>query len=243
MTERNWRLLVSGGASGAENMALDEAILDACSAGEAPPTLRIYHFDPPCLTLGRFQQPGRDADPEACAARGIEIAVRPTGGRAVLHAGDLVYAVIAPEDDPMVSGGIIESYRRISAALIAGLSRLGLPQLGAAPRKEPLPRNGACFDLPAAYELTLDGRKLTGSAQVRRGHAVLQHGSILIDDEALRLDGLLRMMGRPIRIGDLNAITLPQALGRPVTRDEVAAAVIAGFREHVPGLAEAASAL
>src|SRR5438093_13692851 len=102
-------------------MAIDEAILAGCSEGTSPPTLRLYQFSPPCLSLGRFQDPERDADPAACAARGIEIVVRPTGGRAVLHWGDLVYAVTAPEDEPLVRGGIIRSYRRISEALLGGL--------------------------------------------------------------------------------------------------------------------------
>ncbi len=231
---------MSGGATGARNMALDDAILAGCSEGASPPTLRLYWFDPPCLSLGRFQDPVRDADPAACATRGIEIVRRPTGGRAVLHWGDLVYAVIAPADDPMVEGGIVESYRRISEALLTGLRGLGLPDLVAAPRREPLPRTGACFDTAATYELTLAGRKLTGSAQVRRAHGVLQHGSILIDDGALRLNGLLRVNGRAVRVPAPKAVTLPQALGRAVSRQEATQAVREGFAQHVPSLVEGA---
>ena len=236
MSEQPWRLLVSGGASGARNMALDDAILAGCSEGTSPPTLRLYWFEPPCLSLGKFQLVDRDADSTACRERGIEIVQRPTGGRAVLHWGDLVYAVIAPEGDPMVAGGILDSYRRIGEALERGLSRLGLPNLESAPRKERLPRTGAGFDLPAAYELTLDGKKLTGSAQVRRAHGVLQHGSILIDERALDIDGLLRVNGVPVRVPRPSAVTLPGALGRPVERGEVVEAVRAGFAECVPGL-------
>jgi lipoate-protein ligase A len=90
-----WRLIIDGDLPGANNMARDVAILDAVAEGESPPTLRLYGWDPPCLSLGRHQ--GVDAaDLSFCRAQGIDVVRRPTGGRALLHHLELTYSVTAP---------------------------------------------------------------------------------------------------------------------------------------------------
>jgi len=105
-------------------MAIDEAILCAVAAGLAPPTLRLYAWAPPCLSLGRAQ-PLADVDLEALRAAGFDLVRRPTGGKAILHADELTYSVIAPESEPRVAGGVIESYRRLSRGLVCALEESG----------------------------------------------------------------------------------------------------------------------
>ena len=132
-----WRLLRSTPADGATNMAVDEAILRVVATGQVPPTLRFYAWKPACLSLGRAQ-PLADADLEALQAAGFDLVRRPTGGRGILHVDELTYSVVAPQVEPRVTGGIMESYRRLSAGLMRGLERLGVENLPADRRTPPL---------------------------------------------------------------------------------------------------------
>src|SRR5215211_3870866 len=122
-----WRLLLDQPADGAANMARDEALLSCHAAGVAQPTLRLYSWSPACLSLGRFQR--ADAiNRAACARAGVAIVRRPSGGRALLHAAELTYAIIARVDDALFGAqSILATYRQISLALLAGLRRLGIP--------------------------------------------------------------------------------------------------------------------
>lgn len=199
-----WRLVTTVDLPGSLNMAVDEALLDSVIRGAAP-VLRFYTWQPPALSLG-VNQPFSDIDPAACRSRGFDIVRRITGGRAVLHQHELTYSLLARDSDERVSGGVLESYRKISQALVVGLRSLGIDVSLAEPRAtlvaelraarrgangpEPAPSlapgsfsdySAACFDMASAYELNAGGRKLVGSAQARRGGAILQHGSILLD--------------------------------------------------------------
>src|SRR5690606_2640196 len=159
---RQWRLINDCPTTGAHNMAVDDAILTAVARGDAPPTLRFYDWSPPCLSLG-YAQKSADADLTRLAAAGWDVVRRPTGGRAILHIDELTYSVAVPEDHPLASGGIVDSYRRISAALLAGLQRLGA-QVDARPREGSLRGAGpVCFEIASHYEITVNGRKLVGS--------------------------------------------------------------------------------
>ncbi len=171
-----WRLVLSPPLSGPENMALDEALLESIVDGESPPTLRLYSWEPPCLSLG-FAQPHTDADPARLRSLGWDLDRRPTGGRAILHIDELTYAVAVPESHPLMAGGVLPSYQRLSRGLLAALAQLALaPEVQpTTPRSEPEQSNPICFQVPSAYEITVGGRKLIGSAQVRRRAAVLQH--------------------------------------------------------------------
>jgi lipoate-protein ligase A len=239
-----WRLLHTGERDGATNMAIDEAVLEAVTAGQVPPTLRCYGWRPPCLSLG-FSQPAAEVDREACAQRGWDIVRRPTGGQAILHVDELTYSVCAPRHEPRVAGGVVESYGRLAAGLLAGLRLIGLEPAQAKPAY-PESQGGvgpACFDGPARYEITLElpdreggasPRKLVGSAQSRRLGGILQHGTLPLCGEITRIiDGLA--FGSPgereaarARLGR-RALTLETALGRPVTFAETAEAMAAGF--------------
>jgi len=200
----DWQLLVeSRGQSGAENMAIDEALLERANrSGES--FLRLYRWDPPCLSLGRNEP--------ALERPGIATVRRPTGGRAVWHEHEVTYAVAAPI---ITFGRLRDAYRAIHEQLAAALRSLGADVTLAADRPtRPLrDRPNACFAETVGGEVLAGGRKLIGSAQVRRGAAFLQHGSILLDGSA----------------ETVNATTLRQVLGRPVTFDEVTTAIVAAW--------------
>ena len=173
-------------------MAVDEAVLHALADGLGQPTLRFYQWDPPCLSLG-YNQPWAEVDEAACARLGYTWVRRPTGGRAILHTDELTYSVLVPVEDPRVAGGIVESYRRLSTGLLAGLRNLGAEVFQAQMGAMANPDQGAvCFDTPSHYEITVTGRKLVGSAQVRRRGVVLQHGTLPLRGDLGRIFGCLR---------------------------------------------------
>lgn len=190
-----WRLVIDESPrSGAANMAIDQAIAEACVAGESLPTLRFYRWHPPAVSLGRHQSVG-DVNLEAIAARGYELVRRPTGGRAILHTDELTYSVAGAESEPRLSGGVMDAYLRLSNALLAGLEML---QVVAVDKAAGTVRAGpnvsaACFEVPSAYEITAGGRKLLGSAQSRRAGYVLQHGTLPLVGDITRLIDVLHL--------------------------------------------------
>ena len=172
----DWDLLLDGPDCGAANMERDVCLAEEVSRGERRPTLRLYGWLPPAVSIGHHQDPETACDQAACSAAGWDVVRRPTGGRAVLHASDEVtYAVALPL--AMAPGGVLESYAWIAAGLVAAYRLLGVPAELAAGRHLG-ERSGACFDAPASAELVVHGRKVTGSAQVRRAGYLLQHGSL-----------------------------------------------------------------
>ncbi len=171
-----WRLVddLAAARDAAGQMAADLACLDDVIAG-GPPVLRLYTWSPPALSLGRFQ-PEDDVDAARCADLGVEVVRRPTGGKALLHGADLTYAVALPR--PSGSEGHVDAvYRSVAAGLVAGLARLGV---AATVGEERGPAGPVCFAAAQGADLRVGDRKLCGSAQVQRGDAVLQHGSVLL---------------------------------------------------------------
>lgn len=190
-----WRLIIEDEArSGAANMAVDQAIAEACAAGSALPTLRFYRWKPAAVSLGRHQF-AADVDEAAIRTRGYELVRRTTGGRAILHTDELTYSVAAPDSEPRVAGGVMESYLRLSNALVLALHRLGATHAEKAAGSVRAGPNvsAACFEVPSAYEIVVDGRKLMGSAQSRRAGYVLQHGSLPLVGEITRLVDVLAL--------------------------------------------------
>ena len=235
-----WRLIIEEAPrSGAANMAVDQAIAQACAAGESPPTLRFYRWQPPAISLGRHQHIA-DIDRAAAAVHGYEIVRRSTGGRAILHTDELTYAVAASMDEPRVQGGVMDAYLRLSNALVAGLHHLGVQaDKAAGDVRTGSDVSAACFEVPSAYEITVGGRKLMGSAQSRRARYVLQHGSLPLVGDIARLIDVLVLADEErtqlrAQLAD-RACTLASALG--VADDDpaldfakVAAALVKGFQ-------------
>lgn len=210
-------------------MAADLALLDEV-AGGAPAALRCYQWDPPALSLGRFQ-PAGDVDLDACRARGVEVVRRPTGGRALLHGGDLTYAVAVPR--PAGAAGAVDAvYAWLAGGLVAGLARLGIAAEVAHHEGE---TEAACFASLRGSDLRVGGRKLVGSAQVSRGGAVLQHGSVLLRRLPLDETDLLVFpdpTAREAARARLAAATVTLAdLGVTASAADVAAALTSGFAE------------
>ncbi len=231
-----WRLLLEPHPRpGALNMAIDEAILRAVAAGQSPPTLRLYGWSPPTLTLGRGQ-PSADADVAVLAKAGVDLVRRMTGGTAVLNRDELTYTVAVAENDLHLAGTIVESYRAVGAALVSALASLGLTTAEAKEHERgvgpPSSRDRApvCFEIPSDYEVTVGGRKLIGSAQMRVRGGILQHGSLPLKGDIGAISAYLTQRPDPVRIRSL-AITLQEALGRFAPWAEAAGALIAAFRE------------
>lgn len=230
----SWRLIIDGPADGAWNMALDEAILAGYLAegGVRPPTLRLYGWAPPTLSLGRSQEAASSCDRRFLHESGIGLVRRPTGGRAVLHDAERTYSVIGNLGRPPFEGGVLAVYRRIASALEAGLRGLGVEaRAGDAVARGPSPRDPAagpaCFDAPSAHELLAGGRKVVGSAQLRRAGAFLQHGSILLDSDAERLACAVGARSVGDRFTDLARL-----LGRQVRPEEVDRALVDAWSER-----------
>jgi len=213
-----WRIVVTPASPGAENMALDEALMErARSTGES--VARVYAWSRPTISLGRNQTAKGLYDLERIRALDLDVVRRPTGGRAILHHREITYSVTAPAGE---SSGLGESYTRINGILLDALARLGVEAAIATPiRKSAPPSMSPCFNEPSAGELTFDGRKLAGSAQWRADGALLQHGSILIADDQSVLSTLAVERGPDIPA----PATLLDALGFAPTLDDVAGAL------------------
>lgn len=229
---RRWRLLVTEPIDGATNMAIDEALWRGRQAGASPPTLRLFAWAPPTVSLGYGQPLSADVDVAACERLGVGIVRRPTGGSAIYHDGperELTYSVTASNDDLAVGGDLLETYRWIGAALLRGLNALGagaelVPVVAAAG-----PTPAFCFARTGRYEIEIGGRKVVGSAQRRQGGCFLQHGAVLLGVDAPRLRELFPTTVNPLA----SMTTLEHALGRRPSWDEVAQALAGAFEaEH-----------
>lgn len=182
-----WRVLRTPAWSGADNMATDLALLDMAASLASPIwTLRLYGWARPTLSFGRNEAARRHFSPERLAEAGVDAVRRPTGGRALLHAREVTYSLTGslPMDAPWR-----DVYDDINATLVDALVALGVDAvLATAPAGDA--RGRACFDRPSPGEVTVDGRKIVGSAVWRRAHGFLQHGSILLDDDQTRIPRL-----------------------------------------------------
>jgi len=235
-----WRLLITPPARGAWNMAVDESILEHTQAGrgESLPTLRLYAWTPACLSLGHAQ-PCADVDSARLKERGWEVVRRATGGRAILHTDELTYSVTGSAEESLLTGGVLESYNRIAQALLLAVKNLELPvEMKEGKANDHAIPNPVCFEVPSTYEITVDGKKLIGSAQARKKEGVLQHGSLpltgdltricqalVFENETARKEASKRLLAR--------ATTVEAALGRAVSWETAAQAFIHAFEAQL----------
>jgi lipoate-protein ligase A len=213
-----WRLIPSSCEPTCGQMAYDSELFRSTQGNV--PLLRFFFFERPTLTLGRLEARRLDL-----ASLPYPYEIRPTGGRAVLHGeGDLCYSIVAPTNDPLVGGELLESYRKISALLAYALRGLGR-EVRLSDERHPGLETGHCFSSPSFAELTLSGKKVAGGAQAREGNLFLQQGVILLSlDPAW--EGLLSK-GTKSPMTGLNE----EGSSIPLTRMDVERAVVSAFEE------------
>lgn len=247
-----WRLIRSDPARGAWNMAVDEAILEVSGRGHVLPTLRLYAWEPPCLSLG-YAQSVSDVRLSELEWQGWDLVRRPTGGRAILHTDELTYSVIGPQNEPRLVGGVLESYRVLATALLRALQILEIPAqanekppvgsgdvtaIPALNQVSQLNPNPVCFEVPSNYEITVQGKKLIGSAQARRKEGVLQHGSLPLCGDLSRIVQALSFQDAAARAQAADrllarAATAEHILGWPVTWEQAAQAFTQAFAQEL----------
>jgi lipoate-protein ligase A len=237
-----WRLLITPPLDGATNMAIDEAILYALAEGHGMPTVRFFQWAPPCLSLG-YNQHWDEVNEAACQRLGYTWTRRPTGGKAILHTDEVTYSLIIPQDDPRIQGSVVESYRVLSFGLLRGLGMLGVQAKQAtkedlqAQKKARESEGPVCFDTPSRYEITWQGKKLIGSAQLRRKKVVLQHGSLPLHGDLKRILEVLALSDEAhalqAELLPQRATTLEQVLGKVLPFANVAAALAEGFAQQL----------
>jgi len=227
-----WRFLDTGTLPGALNMAVDQAILCLHANGQAPPTLRVYQWSPPAVSLG-YCQKRPNLDLAACRRLGIEVVRRPSGGRAVLHLGDLTYAVIAGTADGMPSA-VTAAYRLICDGLLQGFRRLKIDaRMGRGVMKPP--QHEICFLRGTLGSIMHRDRKFVGSAQTWHASSMLQHGSIILVPQIEALVSL--WPGSADSPAELRAklegriISLQEILGQLPEMEEVKAAIREGIAQ------------
>jgi lipoate-protein ligase A len=233
-----WRLLITFPAGGAWNMAVDEAILEHIGRGASLPTLRLYAWQPACLSLGHAQ-PHADVDRARLSEHGWEMVRRLTGGRAILHTDELTYSVTGRPDEPALAGSVLESYNRLAQALLLAVRNLGLPvEMKEAAQSHSSQNNPVCFEVPSSYEITVGGKKLIGSAQARRKEGVLQHGSLPLTGDLTRICQALVFGGEAARTQAAQrllarATTVEAALGRALSWEAAAQAFVHAFEAQL----------
>jgi lipoate-protein ligase A len=230
-----WRLLPFRSLDAAENMAIDEALFRECQNSQGPPTLRFYTWLNPAVTFGYFQDPASDIDLEACERYRIDVVRRPTGGKAVLHEGDLAYALVAADTHPSFAPDILGTYRIINGCIARGLALFGLEATMCLDKGPPQDDRlgAACFSSLSRFELLAGGRKLCGSAQVRAHGVFLLHGSILMkfnpERTAVVIGRHYRKEGGQAQSLRASVTSLQDQLGRAVDYESLRQALIRGF--------------
>jgi lipoate-protein ligase A len=237
-----YRFLHTGSQNAALNMAIDEAILTHHINGEVPPTLRVFRWTQPSISLGRFQSVEREIASETCTQQGVPLVRRPTGGRAVYHRDEFTYSIVIGKRDGVPSG-VVAAYAYLAQGLLAALQTLGVQAELSDERVNKHP-SAACFASSTQADLTSGGFKLVGSAQVWKDASLLQQGSLPLDDRAAEFFTMLRF---PTEEARAEALALYREKTTPLhsfipgaTWEEVAEAFRRGFsaalhHEFIPG--------
>ncbi len=213
-----WRLLQHGARSAYENMAMDEAMLRCVTSGVVPPTLRFYRWKPSAVSIGYFQGLEQEVDLEACARRGVDVIRRLTGGGAVFHdfEGEITYSLALPDSYPGIPRKVLDSYSVLCRGLVIGLQTLGMPA-----------------EFKPINDITVNGRKVSGNAQTRRFHGILQHGTLLCEVDPHLMFTLLKVPNEKIRdkliAGVEERVTSISREMGSVDRERVTRAMIDGF--------------
>ncbi len=234
-----WRFIFTGASDAFLNMALDEAISHSCERGHALPTLRLYLWKPPGISIGYFQTMGKTVDLTKCKRSNVDVVRRMTGGRAVLHENEITYSLCACcEDYPELGPNTQETYQRISFALVESLKALGIQAEWVKPQRDRIALTDSssvskpCFVSNSRYEITVGGKKLIGSAQKRQKSSFIQHGSIPLGNGKACLPEFLpekNIKDNMKKKLDERSTSLERILKRRVESEEVISALKRGF--------------
>ncbi|MFC1496482.1 biotin/lipoate A/B protein ligase family protein [Candidatus Margulisiibacteriota bacterium] len=227
---KEWRFTKSLPTSGYKNMQLDQQLFDDFEVGSNLPTLRVYAWNPPCISVGYNQDMEKSVDIYKAFDQGWEIVKRPTGGGLVFHnMSEVSYSVVT--DINALAEGLINSYVKISEALAVGFSKLGI-DAHVKKEKVEIKRPDLCFSYPTEYELVVNGKKLVGSAQKRGKRTLLQQGSIFIRHD---YQAVLHVLKKPVDKDFYSkcAISAEEILGRVPGFEEVADAIKYGFEQKL----------
>jgi lipoate-protein ligase A len=198
-------------------MALDEILLESAAEG-GPPALRFFGWNPPAVSVGYFQGLREEVDTEACRRRGFDLVRRISGGGAVLHKSELTYSIVMSLDHPLAKSDLGESYRLLCGGLLEGLKRLGVD---------------AVFS--GINDILAGGKKVSGNAQTRRAGCLLQHGTVILDNDVDVMFEVLRVpeekiKGKLIEEVKERVTSMKALLGTELSFDAAAAAFTEGFK-------------
>jgi len=237
-----WRLILDPPLTGRENMEKDLELMGDVSRGDSPPVLRLYRWAPPAVSFGYFQDQEEVVDLKVCRELGIDVVRRPTGGRAVLHDHELTYSIVVPEVHPFINnGGVMDAYRAISRGIVTAFNLLNItasltPEAKGQGDLSP----GSCFDTPSAYEIQVEGKKVVGSAQLRRDGIVLQHGAIIFKlqgelyNKILKKNYLQAEIKKQVELGE-KAAGLDD-LGYDISYNRMIRALVKAFSMVIPAV-------
>lgn len=211
------------------NMALDEAIAESVRERSSPPTLRLYQWDRPSVSIGYFQK-AADVDLVYCAKKGYPLVRRVTGGRAVLHDEELTYSISSCTDSPLFKDRLLETYTVISSALLHGLKLNGIDaRISLRKKRSEHYKNPSCFRTSSYGEITVNGKKIIGSAQKRYNNGFFQHGSLVLEFH----DDELRSVLRGTYPGDTAHIGAIRECNTGITRDQLCRSLREAFEKEL----------
>ncbi len=226
---RPWRLVRTGIYSAFENMAIDHILLDACYSETGANTLRFYRWSPSAVSIGRFQDIHDEVSIETCASQGVDVVRRISSGGAVYHdlEGELTYSILCRTDEIGLQNDVVANYAHLCKGLLKGLQRLGVNAEFSSGSE------GFCPNL------FMEGRKISGNAQSRRGNALLQHGTILRLLDLQKMFSFLKIRGELANTETIDnaakrLTSLEQELGEAPPFDKIEEALIAGFSDALP---------
>lgn len=216
-----WRLLLTGHSDAFTNMAIDESIMVHVGQKATPPTIRLYGWNPPAVSIGYFQGLEEEVDLKMCNDLGVDYIRRITGGGAVFHESEVTYSLAIHEMDLLIPQNMLQSYKVICQGIVKGLRTLGL-------EAEFVPLN----------DIIVGGKKISGSAQTRRNQSILQHGTVLINTDVEKMFSLLKVPSEKIKDKLIKNVkervtSINSALGREVSFDEVCDALTEGFEKSL----------
>jgi lipoate-protein ligase A len=213
---RTWRLIVDNAHAANQNMGLDYALLKLCRI----PTLRLYMWNPPAVSIGYFQSMSEEVDIDKCKTQGIDYVRRITGGGAVFHDKEITYSVIIDENNPIIPKDIKKSYESISSAVIFSLKKIGV--------------NASYAPL---NDIVVNGKKISGCAQTRKEGRILHHGTLLLDVDVERMFSVLKVPNEKLKgkiIMDVKerVTSINQCVSGAIQLDGLIKSMVNGFEEY-----------